>query len=258
MPRARRASSSGGSMSLRAATLNAAVQHATPPARAAGDLSPAATTRRSRRTRARTRQREPHGDDHHRVEHAALAGRAALAAHRAHPRRLLRPVVARARVDLVDAVQVAEQLGHDRHPDRQPDEHEQVRAERRRGGVGQPGGGVDEPERDAEPHDDAADAHQQHEEDRRGRPDASHHGAGTRRASPRRARARRRARRSSRARRPRRRGPRARRSACISFVAPSSSSGTRVLGRWATSAFSIAMPASSSAARTAAQRRRAR
>ena len=38
----------------------------------------------------------------------------------------------------------------------------------------------------------------------------------------------------------------------ISFVAPSSSSGTSVFGRCATSAFSISMPAPSSAARTAA------
>src|SRR5215218_861578 len=53
------------------------------------------------------RQREPDGDDHHRVEDAALAGGAALAAHRAHPRRLLRAVIARARVGLVDPVEVA-------------------------------------------------------------------------------------------------------------------------------------------------------
>ena len=74
-----------------------------------------------------------------------------------------------------------------------------------------------------------------------------------RRPSRRRARAPRRRRRSSRAPRRRRRGPPARRSAACSFVAPSSSSSTRVLGSWATSALSTSIPASSSAARTAVE-----
>ena len=71
------------------------------------------------------------------------------------------------------------------------------------------------------------------------------------RSARRRARGSRRRRRSSRAPRRRRRGPRGASISRISLDAPSSSSSTRVLGSWATSALSTSMPASSSAARTA-------
>ena len=75
----------------------------------------------------------------------------------------------------VQAVERAEALADDRHPDRQADQHEQVRAGARARGVGDPRREVDQPERDADPHHDGADRHQQHEHQRGRRPGRAQH-----------------------------------------------------------------------------------
>ena len=73
------------------------------------------------------------------------------------------------------AVEDAQALADDRHPDRQPEQDQQVRAGRRARGVRDPRGEVDQPERDADPHHDGADGHQQHEHQGGRRPRRAEH-----------------------------------------------------------------------------------
>src|SRR3954453_16173476 len=61
---------------------------------------------------------EADGHDHHLVEYAAAAGGGALAAHRAQPGRRVARVVDAAGEPAVRAVELAQQLADDRHPDR--------------------------------------------------------------------------------------------------------------------------------------------
>ena len=74
----------------------------------------------------------------------------------------------------VQAVQVAEELADDRHPDRQADQHQQVRAGARLRGVRDARGEVDQPDRDADPHHDGPDGHQQHQDQGGRRPGRAH------------------------------------------------------------------------------------
>ena len=115
-------------------------------------------------------QREADRDDHHLVEHAAAAGRACArrassAASVARWRSSSRPGQA-----AVQAVEVPRHLADDRHPDGQADQHEQIRAGARLRRVGDARGEVDQPDRDADPHHDRADGHQQHEDQGERRP----------------------------------------------------------------------------------------
>ena len=119
-------------------------------------------------------QGEAHRDDHHHVEHRALARVRPLAAHAAHPGRP-EARVGRAASDLgVLAIQAREALRHDHHRGRDPRQHEEDRPERGVGAALQLGAQPQPAERDDDPQGDAADGHQRDQQDGRELPGGRH------------------------------------------------------------------------------------